>query len=93
MVNLAFEAVECVAAFRSYARGLGKCLWTLYIELEVFWTSILAETRSLLRKHLNGKVSFCLSFLLAVPLWMCDYCYSTANHACVAHPSLTAAWD
>ena len=65
MVNLAFEAVECVAAFRSYARGLGKCLWTLYIELEVFWTSILAETRSLLRKHLNGKVFFLLIFFVS----------------------------
>ena len=35
MVNLALEAIECVAAFRSYARALIKCLSAIYSELEV----------------------------------------------------------
>ena len=77
-MNLALEAVEYVAAFRSYARVLIKGLSAVYSELEVFERLAHGETGSLVCRQLTGEVFFVLIvFLCTVNRWMYAYYYSS----------------
>ena len=62
MVDRAVEAVECVAAFGSYACGINESLSAPYNGLEVFWTLRQAETERLVRTQLTVVFGLLLIF-------------------------------